>query len=77
MKLLRRYLRTLCKRYNLLQLNPFLYHCKDFPETLEVPIRGRVCSLTLELGEEARVKKKHEIIDCCYFTKCRAFIFKG
>ena len=43
---------------HLLQTNPFLYHCKDFPETLEVPIRGRVCFLTLELGEEAGAKQK-------------------
>ena len=37
-----------------LTAKPLLYHCKDFPETLEVPIRGRVCSLTLKLGKEAR-----------------------
>ena len=33
------------------------------PETLEVPIRGRVCSLTLELGKEAWAKQKRLILN--------------
>ena len=31
---------------------------KQYPETLEVPIRGRVQLRILELGDEAREKQK-------------------